>query len=200
MMPVGSKPPFGGWPNNKWDSAKAGTLLTLTNNDLTAASTGEGTVIAVYGKSAGVFQVEHTIDAIGSGLSVGVAYQAVELNHETIFVENIWTLGYNGIKSNNATSTSFGGAATSFTTGDVVGVVFNFAGNVLNIYKNGALLINTTPDPDESNIMTGYATWSQTVYPALRTYTGGGAQQVTTNFGATPFRYPGSSPMYGPTT
>src|SRR3990167_9749477 len=77
---------------NGWSPVYKGTLITLSNGDLTAASTGEGTVIAVYGKSSGEWQVEHTIDAIGSGLSFGVAYQAVELNHETLFVQNIWTL------------------------------------------------------------------------------------------------------------
>ena len=175
---------------NTWSPTYKGTLITLSNGDLTAASTGEGTVIAVYGKSSGEWQVEHTIDAIGSGLSFGVAYQAVELNHETLFVQNIWTLGYNSLRSNNATSTSFGTApANDFTTGDVVGVVCTPTGR-LEFYRNGTLLTGNAEPGEEGNIMyPSYGPMVGTVYPAFRAYTGGG-QQITTDF----------SGMPGPTT
>src|SRR3990167_4014061 len=191
---------------NGWSPVYKGTLITLSNGDLTAASTGEGTVIGVYGKSSGNYYWEVTVDTEGPCFTVGVAYQEVELNHETLFVENIWTFSTAAQKSNNASSTNFG--AIGLDAGDVCGIAMGFTGGAMNIWKNGVLLSRA----DSYNLMTGYTAWSGTIYPAFRAYTGG-SSQCTANFGATAFAYnppelydvngdiiPGSQtiPMYGP--
>lgn len=198
--------PASGPTFNTWDPSYKGTLINLSNGNLTAASTGEATVISLYGKSSGIWQVEHTINDLSAGLYLGVAYQTVELNHEILYLENIWAFSNLALKTNNVGASGFGGTPNYFYVGDVIGVVVAPDVNSVQFYNNGTLIQYDPPgeEPLCSNIMTcgtDYGPIVGTVYWAYRANTGGNSG-ITTNFGQTNFIYPvaGASPMYGPTT
>lgn len=201
---------------NSWDPLKKASNVTLSNQNRTAAmSAGAGTptVLSVHGRSSGIYQVEHTVDAYSSAgaLWLGVAYSTVTLSGDTFLVENLWALGGSYNKTNNIGQGPFINGSGSWAITAVIGAVIDIDSNTLDFYVNGTAHTYDPPGdppPDTrlpgSNIMfvgSEYANWSTTVYWAFRVATAG-TGQVTTNFGHAPFSYPvgGAIPMYGPTT
>jgi len=212
---VNSYPPEGWVQYNAWDPTHKGNNISLSNSNRTAAiaaPNGSQSVLAVFGKSSGNWMWEITIDSIGSGLYLGVAYQSVNLNTWLGAVENMWTIGAANETassiSNHVGESGFSntdGGPNGFTTGRIITMAMKVDTSELYAYRDGVLMYYEQFGPHISNIMAKalYTGWTETVYPCfLLNNTAGGTRQVTANFGHAAFSYPvaGYSAIHGPTT
>jgi hypothetical protein len=122
-------------PAVTWSTTDKGAGVSLTNGDMTATATLADSVRATQGKSFGVWQFEVTIGAGAGQWMVGIGTASATLDLYPGADQNgqgYWNA--DGNKYNNGTPSSYG---ASYTTGDVIGAVVNFAANTVTFYKNG---------------------------------------------------------------
>lgn len=160
-----------------WNSGAKWSSITLSNGDLTAASTGTGGGMckATIGKTSGKWYFEVIVGATSSQLTIGVANTT----------ESVGTAFYPGGTANSVGYYQGGtvyynsgslGSNASYTTGDVIGVAYDLAGNVA-FYKNNTL----------QSISHGVPTGA--IFPVIGSLTGTADYIATANFGATGFAY-----------
>ena len=119
-----------------------GSLLNLSNNNLTATKSGSGyysVVTTMTTPTFGKWYYEVQSNVSGNNLVVGIARE--DFNQDSTLVRYLDhdPLGYiyrasDGYKSNNNSDSSYG---DSYTSGDVVGVALDLDAGTLTFYKNG---------------------------------------------------------------
>lgn len=158
-----------------WNPSDKDTDFTLTNGNLTAASSsGAGTVRAVQGLSTGKWYWEIKPSTIGDTM-IGIAKSTAALTQYP--GNNTDSFGYyfaNGAVYKGAANQ---GTGATYAVNDVIGVALDMDGGTLKFYKNNVLQVT---------ISTGIAgaTW----YPA---FGDGGAPPTVgvANFGKTALAY-----------
>lgn len=169
----------GGGSGSTWDSAKKGANITLSGGDLVATAVLAGSVGGTQGKSAsGVWQFEVTIGTVSGSvrhrvgiIQAGTDY-SIALGAQN-FGAGIGYVAFSGFYQSNG----YNAYGASFTTGDVIGVVFDAGTGSLTFYKNGV---------SQGVALTGLTgTW----YPAFG-YDTTGDVSGTLNVGTTAFAYP----------
>lgn len=166
-----------------WNPSDMGSLLTLSNNNLTVTkgnSNAWTSVRATEGKSSGKWYWETRLD--DSTLSSSGKRCGISLSNDTATVEN-W-LGYfvdDGIMYNpqlGAISISTGNHPVTLLTsitGDFIGIYFDIDTKIITFVKNGQILGSHSFDYINGN--TFFAGNNLAVSGA----------KITANFGATPF-------------
>lgn len=173
--------------------------IELSNDNLTAEETGTSgwnSVRGTVGYTEGQFYFEVTINALAAYIMIGAADDLMSLGG---FVGSspgsIGIMSVNGQTYTNGSATGIEGTP-SFGTGDIISVAVNLNTNQIWFRKNGGPWNNNALN----NPATGYGTVigfypTGPVYPAVSGYTVG--DEVTCNFGGTPFAYspPSSAPV-----
>jgi hypothetical protein len=180
-----------------WDAAAtwnptAGTereaSLVLSGGNLVVSNTGAAgywrSLRATTGRSTGkyVFEVTVTNKGTNSGeWGVGISSTALSCAAPATLVlvgySETTGAGYmsNGTKTRNGATPAYG---ATYTTGDVIGVVFDAAGGSITFYKNGV------------SQGVAYSTlFSGTYYPTFSGFDGVTEPVATANFGAAAFAY-----------
>ena len=158
-----------------------GSLLNLSNNNLTATKSGSGyysVVTTMTTPTFGKWYYEVQSNVSGNNLVVGIARE--DFNQDSTLVRYLDhdPLGYiyrasDGYKSNNNSDSSYG---DSYTSGDVVGVALDLDAGTLTFYKNG----------QSQGVI--FSSLSGRYYFGLDFIAGG--YKVTANFGQNPFMFP----------
>ena len=157
-----------------------GSLLNLSNNNLTATKSGSGyysVVTTMTTPTFGKWYYEVQSNVSGNNLVVGIARE--DFNQDSTLVRYLDhdPLGYiyrasDGYKSNNNSDSSYG---DSYTSGDVVGVALDLDAGTLTFYKNG------------QSQGVAFSSLSGRYYFGLAI---AGGYKVTANFGQKPFKFP----------
>jgi hypothetical protein len=156
---------------------KKGSCFTTLNNGnlyfLSTTSPSYGSILATMGMTSGKYYWEITVTTATT--EIGIALDSID--PETYFAIGTagWCYNADGTKRTNNTDTSYG---ASFTTNDVIGVSFDGTTGSLTFYKNGV---------SQGVAFSGLA--SNTYFPAVADYTGGGTAGGYANFGQQPFTY-----------
>ncbi|WP_110932422.1 SPRY domain-containing protein [Paenibacillus bouchesdurhonensis] len=162
-----------------WDSITKGTMVTLSNNDLTAYfSNSRSNVRSSIGRTNGKYYIEFTLGAISNGyLSIGICPTINYSNSEFISTRSECII-YNGGVGNIAVSGVIKETRSKFTTGDIVSVLLDLDSGTIEFWKNGIgqAIVSGIDNTKEWVIVSGYEST-------------GNNGTVTANFGATPFIY-----------
>ena len=163
-----------------WDTVNKGSGVTLSNGNLTATKTvvnnwANSNVYASKLVKYGKFYAEVTVGSVASTDFLHIGVSTINTEQTQQFPYNVAGYGYlnNGNKVNNASVVAYG---ASYTTGDKIGVLYDYTTGQLTFYKNGVsqgvayTLIAGTP-----------------VYLAVSQYSTG---NITVNYGASSFAYP----------
>jgi len=174
-------------PPTKWNSSDKGSLLGLSDGDLTATrnagSDGYQGVRSIVGRSSGKWYWEYTMTQASSAnfAVIGVGNSSQSLTNYIGNSTNGW--GYyqtNGNKVYNGTETSYG---ASFTTNDVIGVALDMDNGKVWFRKNGTWQNSGDPSAGTGEAFSGL---SGTIYAMVSIYYHG--DSITANFGASAFR------------
>jgi hypothetical protein len=153
-----------------------GQGATLSNGNLDYLSTAGGgnyaTRFSTIGVSSGKWYSEFTINAIASGLFLGISSNPGAVDN--YIGQNATSWGYlnNGNKWTSGGSSGYG---ASFTTGDVIGVALDLDAGTITFYKNG-----TSQGTAYSSLPTG------TYFTGVSGTTN---VSVSCNYGQRPFAY-----------
>ena len=165
-----------------FDSGRKSSKFILSGGDLTATgdgSAGPQSVASTVENSTGKFYCEFTITARGSvGCEVGIANSTASFADGADFAAD----SVNGYAywsgANKIHFTSFPAYGATFTSGDIISMLFDATAGELSFWKNGA---------DQGVAFTGIAgAWA----PAIEGQTNAAPYTtITANFGATAFTY-----------
>lgn len=169
-----------------WNPADKGSGIILSNGNRTASVTAvatarQGVRATTSRNTVGNWQFEVAVGAFtGTQLPIiGVSDSSAPLTQFLGATNDGWGYyGFSGQTLHNNTSSSYGAA---YTTGDIIGAVYNAATGALSFYKNG--------------VSQGVAFGAGVVGPAFPTVSAGGATTtdtclLTLNAGEFPFSFP----------
>ena len=163
-----------------WDTVNKGSGVSLSNGNLTAtkvvtSSWANSNVYASKLVKDGKFYAEVTVGAFASAgyLNIGVSTINTKQNDTFPYATTGYSYLDSGTKTTNSVSTAYG---ASYTAGDVIGVLFDYATGQLTFYKNGV-----------SQGVAYTLAVGTPVYLAVSQYSTG---NVTVNYGASAFTYP----------
>lgn len=165
-------------------SDKTSAQLVLSNGNLTATNTVSATargVRAVQGRSSGKYYFEVIINLSVGSFAIGARTSSDSLTSIAPSVAGGFSVRTGGTYANS--SGAYSSPIGSFTTADILGFALDFSAGFVYLRKNGTW--GTGMDPDAGS--GGYGI-SSTLYPHAQ-FAGNG-DQVTANFGASPFVYP----------
>lgn len=149
-----------------WNPSDKGSLVTLSNGNLTAAYTdyNGSNVRANIGKSAGKWYWEVKVDSVNASASVNIGIWPES--------RSISTYIYN--------TTGVRRFPLTLAANDILGFRFDADAGTCDVYKNNSLsgAINGSP-----------LTITELWYPVVGDDNGGGAATFTANFGASAFTY-----------
>ena len=157
-----------------WDAINKGSLVTLSNNNLTAViPNNSNTVRATKGKTKGKWYWEVSFSVL-TQVAVGVVGGSAGV--ASTFTSPIagYYISYNGNKYPE--NVGFG---EKYTVSDTIGVALDLDDGKLSFYKNGV-----AQGVSHVNVKT-----FGEVFPSA-TMTSNGADTVIANFGSTPFKNP----------
>lgn len=181
-----------------WNASDKAANIVLSNANLLALQNDSAVAVmeavrCTVGKNTGTFYYENTIGNAAGIISVGAACldEDVEATSGIYLGQTAFSIGYqsDGKIYNNG---ALVGTYATYTTGDIIGVVFAAASGNVSFYKNNTLIASTA--------------WQASVatrakYPAIALSTYG--DYLLTNFGATNFNYAipaGASAVYASAT
>jgi hypothetical protein len=165
-----------------WNPLNKSSQVTLTDGNLVYSASGANTnngVLGTIGISSGKWYWEYTCTSSTSGTNfayLGIA--GVSALPSTLYgfaASNYIYQAIDGNKKNNDVSSAYG---ASWTTGDVVSVVFDADIGTLTFYKNGisqGVAFSSIP--------------SSTYTPSVSSYASG-TVSGSANFGQKPFKFP----------
>lgn len=172
--------PVVGVTYSTWSPTNKGGSVDLSNGNRTAAARSLNSVRGSQARSSGKYQFEITISGTTPVASLlGVATSAASLTNYPGSGTGGWAYyASDGHFYNQGSDAAYG---SSFTAGDVIGVVVDFSAGTLKFYKNGV---------DQGVAYSGTA--GKTLYPifgsgsssSVNAYTG------TINTGQSSFSYP----------
>lgn len=172
--------------------------IVLSNNDLTATHGGSAAHRAarsMINKSSGKWYCEFTIDAATNNyIILGIGKENENLTYPGHTIAGYGYYGYNGQKCHSSHS-SYG---ATYTIGNVIGMAVDLDNGKIWWSKNGVWQNSGDPAAGTGEAFSGI---SGIFYVMVSGYTSG--DQVTTNFGKTPFQYSipaGFSAFYAPPT
>jgi hypothetical protein len=175
-----------------WNSADKASTITLSNGDLTTATTSGAwqSIRAVSSKSSGKYYFEVTCTDINASgyCMIGICTSTVAMT--TYFGSDADGHAYyalNGQAYNNNAGTAYG---DTYTDADIISVAVDLDNDAIYFAKNGVW--QNSSDPESGASRTGVPAKHQTdgvssYFPALALYHS--TVNVTTNFGASTFTY-----------
>jgi hypothetical protein len=131
--------------------------------------------ISTIGMTSGKWYCEMYVTALGAECSTGISQGINIMNTYVGSSSDSWGYYYNGLKYNNASSSSYG---SSYTTGDTIGVAFDASAGTLVFYKNG-----TSQGTAYTSLTSG------PYYFATSGRSSTSANDVTMNFGQQAWRF-----------
>jgi len=131
--------------------------------------------ISTIGMTSGKWYCEMYVTALGAECSAGISQGINIMNTYVGSSSDSWGYYYNGLKYNNASSSSYG---SSYTNGDTIGVAFDASAGTLVFYKNG-----TSQGTAYTSLTSG------PYYFATSGRSSTSANDVTMNFGQQTWRY-----------
>ncbi|AEO93623.1 gp364 [Bacillus phage G] len=159
-----------------WNLTEKGTGITLSNNNLTAAGiTQTSSVKSTDPKTSGKWFCEVKIDTVNYNY-IGIAPSNASMTSSLSTSTDLFCYYYDGRKINSGVSAAY---ASSYTTGDIIGILVDFEDGILTFYKNGinqGVAYNNIKALADFCIVASSGTVSAT-------------GKVTANFGATPFAF-----------
>lgn len=170
-----------------WNPADKGTLITLSNGNLTAINTNASSRSAVRGtlsKTSGLWKFEITVNA-GTVISVGTASANIDLNITASYLGQPPLEESLGYDANGRVTTGGSGGVTEpgYVSGDTVSIELNAATREVYFQKAGS--------PRSSvYVMAG----TGAIFPVIQLRS---SAQVTTNFGASAWAITPSSGYVG---
>lgn len=156
--------------------------VTLDTPGLEVDFSAQSSCLGAYGYYKGRYYFEVVIDAVGSGLTIGVGDLGTSMATEPGGAGNN-AYGYrsSGYKYSSGTATSYG---ATYTTGDIIGVAVEIYTGKIWFSKNGVWQDSGVPASGTNEAFSGL---SGTFYPfAYSTASGGG---VTFRFNSGSFTY-----------
>ena len=164
-------------PTTNWATLNplkaTGASITNGNLDFSNGAVDQYLSVGTIGVTSGKWYWETTKTG-GSNGSTGIAQDSVNTNRYVGQSADSWGYVYTGIKSNNATHSTYG---NSYTTNDVIGVALDADAGSLYFYKNGVVQNSGTA------AYTGLT--SGPYFPAVGAYD----SNFTVNFGQRAFAY-----------
>lgn len=162
-----------------WDTATKGSVVNLSNNNLTAYfSNSRANVRSSIGRANGKYYSEFTLGATSNSyLSIGICPTINYSNSEFISTRSECVV-YNGGAGNISISGSIKATVSKFTTGDIISVLIDLDSGTIEFWKNGSsqVIINGIDITKEWVIVSGYESSSNN-------------GTITANFGASPFNF-----------
>lgn len=162
-----------------WNTIEKGSTIVLSEGDLKASGIYQSSSVkSTTTKSNGKWFCEIKIDK-DNFTAIGIGEPSLTMKGAITASTNFFYYSYNGIKKNGANYSAYG---STFTSGDVIGMLVDFDLGELTFYKNGTNLgvaFNNIKSLNEFCVIA----------------TGGssdGSGIVTANFGASPFKSPPS--------
>lgn len=163
-----------------WNPADKGGSVDLSNSNRTAAARSLNSVRGSQSRSSGKYQFELTISGTTPVASLlGVATSAASLSNYPGSGTGSWAYyASDGHFYNEGSDSAYG---SSFTAGDIIGVVVDFSAGTLKFYKNGV---------DQGVAYSGTA--GKTLYPIFGSGSSSAvnAYTATINTGQSSFSYP----------
>jgi len=150
-----------------WNPADKDASITLSGGNLTAVGSSTGSVRGTLGKATGKWYWEALCNSAGT-MGVGVVQLADSLATLPGYTANGWGYFYSGQEINNSLLLNL---ASTYTSGDVIGVALDAGASTVKWYKNNVL-------QDTQTLSAG------TYYPIC-----GWNANYTANFGASAMIY-----------
>ncbi len=168
-----------------WNPADKHANITLSNGDLTAATTNTAweSVRSILGVSSGKYYWEVTIDVSADpNFMIGAGTASATLSNHPGYDANGY--GYNAANGNKYLNNSPVAYGDSYTTNDVVSVALDLDNGKIWWGKNGTWQASGDPAAGTNEAYSGL---SGTFYAMVGLYFSG--NEVTANFGASAFTY-----------
>ena len=175
-----------------FDPNAKGSLVTLSNGNLTLTHSSSGTDNSTYSQLTrssplgSKFYIEIKVDTYaGGGNDLGIGIDSVNTSTGTYFYSAATGYAYyfNGQKWNNNSGAAYG---NSYTTGDVIGIAIDMVNRYIYFSKNGTWQNSGDPTSGATGTGKAYTFTAGTYYIAVNT---AGASVCTANFGVTAFAY-----------
>ncbi len=165
---------YGASSSSAWDPSKKGTNVTLSGGNLIATTTNAGRTAGTASRHSGTYQYEVTIGGSGQP-GVGIIRSAFAGGWSVPVHDGSDAICYYGFGRLYRFGSDVA-AMTTYTAGDVIGVVGNWGASELRFYKNGVNIGGVS-----------YSSLSGAWFPMFGVNSG--AAVGTLNVGATAFAY-----------
>lgn len=163
-----------------WNPADKAAAITLSNGDLSAASSvNDRTVRSTSGFSVGKKYFEIRCNTPGTGGFAGLSDGARSLDERTGLNADSFGWANTGTIFKDG---SAGGSGVSYTTNDILGFACDFDADKLYVHKNGTYAFGTNPTTASGFVLAAGVQYFAAVTPYASCL-------YTANFGATNFAY-----------
>lgn len=157
-----------------WNPNDKGSLVVLSNSNMTATTTGSNSSVrATDGVTEGKWYWENTVNA-NNGAHIGIMSERLSTSANNITSVDAMFYVSSGVRYNGASS-SYG---ATYTTNDTIGVALDLDSGTITFYKNGisqGIAFTTVKNLGK-------------VFPFM-CGSNGNPTVITTNFGNEPFKY-----------